>query len=327
MNNDIKTLAVKLVSVFLFLGCYIKNASAQHNSELLLAESKNISTAYSNFRDLQLLDSIQPYRNRKQWLVTAGVVAYTGGMAGLYKLWYADYENESFHFFNDGKEWLQMDKCGHLFTTYQISRLSNEALLWAGFERKNAILKGAGYAMLFQTTIEAFDGFSSAWGFSWFDMLANTIGAGLFVGQQLEWQEQRITVKFSYHASPYANDRPNVLGSTPITRVFKDYNGQTYWLSTPLSCWWKHNNMPQWLAISMGYGAQGMTGGYQNLDASKSISRNRQFYLAADIDLTRIKCKSKLLKSIFNTINIIKLPAPTLSFEKEKGLMFYPLYF
>ena len=42
------------------------------------------------------------------------------------------------------------------------------------------------------TTVEIMDGFSSAWGFSWGDEVANLSDSLLFTLQQYFWDEQRI---------------------------------------------------------------------------------------------------------------------------------------
>ena len=41
----------------------------------------------------------------------------------------------------------------------------------------------------------------------------------------------RIYPKFSFHRTDYAPLRPDVLGDGLAEEIFKDYNGQTYWLS------------------------------------------------------------------------------------------------
>jgi hypothetical protein len=43
---------------------------------------------------------------------TVAGTLYPVTMFGLYQLWYKDYPMESFHFFDDSGEWLQMDKAG-----------------------------------------------------------------------------------------------------------------------------------------------------------------------------------------------------------------------
>ena len=44
---------------------------------------------------------------------------------GLYNLWYKNYPQTSFHFFNDIEEWNYMDKAGHIYSSYQVARKSH----------------------------------------------------------------------------------------------------------------------------------------------------------------------------------------------------------
>ena len=44
-------------------------------------------------------------------------------------------------------------------------------------------------------------------------MLGNTLGTGAYAIQEIAWKEQRILPKFSYSPSPFAELRPEVLGS------------------------------------------------------------------------------------------------------------------
>ena len=72
------------------------------------------------------------------------------------------------------------------------------------------------------TGVEVLDGTSSGWGFSGWDMVANTAGAGLFIGQDIGWGEQRLRLKLSSHLTDYAAMRPELLGEAPAERVLKD---------------------------------------------------------------------------------------------------------
>ena len=63
---------------------------------------------------------------------------------------------------------------------------------------------------LFLTTVETLDGFSKEWGASWGDLIANTSGTFVFIGQELLWKEQRIQMKYSFKASEYAKYRPDL---------------------------------------------------------------------------------------------------------------------
>ncbi|MEJ7662532.1 MAG: hypothetical protein WKG07_24675 [Hymenobacter sp.] len=57
--------------------------------------------------------------------------------------------------------------------------------------------------MLYQTTIELFDGRSEGWGFSKGDMVANLSGIGLFVGQQYAFGEQKASLRYGWRQSIY----------------------------------------------------------------------------------------------------------------------------
>ena len=164
-------------------------------------------------------------------------------------------------------------------------------------------------------------------------MVANISGTALMTAQQLLWKEQRIELRFSYHATSYAQLRPDVLGETPAQRLFKDYNGQTYWMSGNIHSFLrKDSGFPKWLNIAVGYGADGMTGGTSNPDSINGLpapyyERTRQFYIAPDINLAKIKTRSRLVNSIFGFIGFIKVPMPTVEFGSNGKVKFYPFYF
>ena len=263
-------------------------------------------------------------KQRLALVVSSEAVLYTGSLIGLNELWYKDYPRSSFHFFDDSNEWLQMDKAGHLTTSYYIGRIGIGFMNWTGVSPKKAAWYGGMLGSVYQTTIEILDGYSSGWGFSVGDFAANTAGSLLCVGQQLAWNEQRIVLKYSFRQSEYSRYRPNLLGSNLQENLLKDYNGQTYWLSVnPASFMSKETVFPKWLNVAVGYGADGMTGGDFNppyIDANGNqlyFERYRQFYLSLDVDLTRIKTRSKFLKAVFYSVGFIKFPAPALEFNKN----------
>ncbi|MBI2269764.1 MAG: DUF2279 domain-containing protein [Bacteroidetes bacterium] len=263
--------------------------------------------------------------------VEAGL--YAGTLAALGTLWYSNYPRSSFHFFNDNDEWLAMDKAGHVVTAYYIGRTGLNLMKWSGVERKKAIWYGGGVGSLYQSTLEILDGFSSQWGFSVGDLAANTLGSALLIGQELAWDEQRFSFKYSFHQTEYPQYRPNMLGNNFMEQSLKDYNGQTYWLSANVSSFLhKENKFPKWLNIAVGYSAEGMTGAMFNppFDSGGNLlpvfERYRKIYLSLDVDLTRIKTRSHFLKTVFNVIGFIKIPAPALEFS-EKGMKGWGIYF
>ncbi len=267
-------------------------------------------------------------KKRLTGVVSTEAVLYAGSIAGLYTLWYQKYPQSSFHFFNDNKEWLYMDKLGHFATSYYIGKIGYESLIWAGVDKTKAAWYGGGLGFVYQTSIEVLDGFSSQWGFSLGDMTTNFLGSALFISQQLILKEQKVLLKWSYSPSNYAKFRPNLLGSNWKETWLKDYNGQTYWLSFNIHSFLsKSSSFPKWFNIALGYGADGMLGANSNPSSLPYFKRYSQLYLSADIDLGRIKTKSKFLNLIFQSIGFIKIPMPTLEYNSKNDFIFHVLHF
>ncbi|WP_241695485.1 DUF2279 domain-containing protein [Winogradskyella litoriviva] len=288
--------------------------------------ASNFLFSQSNFNKvLKPSDSLNKSR-RNTVIITESVLASTT-LISLHQLWYADYPRSSFKTLNDSGEWLQMDKMGHVFSSYQLSRLGVGALNWAGVKEKNQLIYGSALGLGFLTTVEVMDGFSKEWGFSWTDMAANAAGTGLYVGQQLLWKEQRITLKYSFHRTQFAKQRPNKLGNGLSEEFLKDYNGQTYWLSANINSFLKTETIPNWLNLAFGFGAEGMLTGEARDPLFLNQNRRRQFYLSLDVDLTKIKTKSNVMKTIFDVFNVIKVPFPAIELNDNGRVKWHPVYF
>jgi hypothetical protein len=281
-------------------------------------------------------------KKKRQWLIgSINVVGYGGSLIILNSAWYKGYARTSFHTFNDSKEWLQVDKIGHGWTAYNAGKVSASMWKWAGLPAKKAAWIGALSSTAFLTGIEFLDAHSAKWGWSWSDIAANFAGAGFFVGQQALWNEQRIQYKFSFHKKNYSEPvletrADNLFGKSWYERMLKDYNAQTYWFSANLKSFLPKSNLPAWLNISIGYGADGMFGGFENKWTEgdpgfpinrTDIPRKRQFYLAPDIDFTKIKTNKKWLRTVFTFLNAFKCPAPALMIDSKGKFRAYAIYF
>ena len=231
-----------------------------------------------------------------------------------------------------------MDKAGHVMTAYYVGKIGIDLLKWSGVDRKSdkcvkAVWYGGALGFLLQSTVEVLDGFSADWGASTGDIIANVAGSAIVIGEELAWQEQRILIKFSFHQTPVSKHRPQLLGANLSENILKDYNGQTYWLSCNLSSFLKEGSkFPKWFNIALGYGAYGMTGGTTNPTDVDGVpipefERYRRFLLTADIDLTRLKTRFRFLNTCLSTFGFLKFPFPSVEFNKEDGVKFYPLYF
>jgi len=274
----------------------------------------------------------QQVRNRVKIIAATNIAGYSGAMVALYSAWYKNYPQSHFHAFNDANEWLQVDKIGHAYSAYAESKASMELWRWTGINRKKRIWLGGMSGAFYQTVIETLDGFSSQWGWSWSDVGANFFGSGMLVAQELAWDEQRIQFKFSFHRKSYSDpslgQRSNkIFGTSTAERFLKDYNGQTYWLSTNIRSFFPKSKLPPWLMISIGTGAEGLFGANDNIAKDDNgnitfsrpdIKRYRQWFLAPDIDLSKIKTRHKGIKVALNILNIVKFPMPSLEYSNGK---------
>ena len=303
---------------------------------------------------LKFFETPDSFNNSRFWLATSGtVVAYTATVIGLSQAWYADYGRRSFHFQNDWGEWENVDKAGHLFTTYMYSAWMSGVARWTGIDERTADWVGVGTAMAFQTTIEILDGFSEEWGFSWTDMAFNVLGAGAYIGQQRLWKEQRVLFKFSSTPINYpdytvvSEDGENSMtlqqrvdmlyGTSFWERLLKDYNAQTIWASVNIHSFLNESSkFPRWLNIAAGYGAYNMYGGYTNkweYDGASYVldpelfPRYKQYYLSLDVDLTKIKSRSPFVRTLLSVLNVIKIPAPTIEFNRVDGVRWHAIKF
>ena len=294
-----------------------------------IATNNSFSPAKINGHDT--LSALQ-IKKRVRLVTAANIGLYGATMFGLYHAWYKDYPQGSFHTFNDIKEWQQMDKIGHVYSAYAESKAAMEIWRWAGVDRKTRIWIGGMSGAVYQTTIEVLDGFSSEWGWSWGDFGANMLGSGMVVAQELAWDRQRVQMKWSFHRKKYIDPTLNkrsddLFGKSSPERFLKDYNGQTYWLSGTLKDFFPKTNLPAWLQVSVGTGAEGMFGGFENIGKDQNgviifdrrdIKRYRQWYLAPDIDLTKIKTNKKGIKLALQVLNIFKFPTPSVELSRGK---------
>jgi len=259
---------------------------------------------------------------------------WTGSLIGLHQIWYADNWGGEFQFFDDSKQWMQMDKVGHFYAGQLLAQKTSELYQWSGVSPSKSRIIGSAISFGYLTSFEALDGHAKNWGFSWSDVGANALGSGWYLWQDLLWQEQRFQLTFSTHLSRYAQYRPGVLGNSTASRLLKDYNGQTYWLSiNPSRFLNKSRRFPKWLNFAIGYSVDEKLHGVKNnfsiTDAggtALNFNAYRQYLFSLDIDLTQINVKSDFLKTIFSLFNHIKIPFPALEVSKN-GIRGYPIYF
>ncbi len=281
-------------------------------------------------------DTIPPKntdRKRLCFTLTATAAAWGGGMLLLNEAWYKNYPRSSFHFYNDMGQWYDMDKTGHLFSSYTLSLAGMHLMRRTGMESQKAAWIGGLYGPVFLSTIEILDGFSEEWGFSVPDMAFNIAGSAIAVSQELLFGRQVARIKYSYRESGLAHYRPDALGSNLPGRMLKDYNGQTHWLSvSPGRFPGEGTPIPPWLGIAIGYSAHGLLGGSSNpseFDGRElpHYERYRRFIISPDLDLSEIETGSEIINRALRLLNFLKVPAPAVEFNRVDGIRFHILFF
>lgn len=261
--------------------------------------------------------------NRPRFITLTSLTAagWSGSMLGLQFVWYKNYPKTKFHFFDDSKEWMQMDKLGHLYTSYTISEKMSRLYHWSGVSKNASNIIGSAIGLGYQSTLEILDGFNTEWGFSWSDMLANFFGTALYLGQEFGFHQQIFRPKFSFYPSKYAQYRPNTLGSNFAEQLLKDYNGQTYWLSFSPFSFWRNKNLPKWLCLSVGFSIEGKLAGYANTYTTAEgtiFNAQRELILSLDIDVSKFHFKKRWPKILLSPFNLIKIPFPAIIFTNGR---------
>jgi len=325
-----------LPSVFvliLFLKILMCNAVCAQDS----VQTQNLLLVKKSILDYP--DTLNKKRFVPMFSAMSGI--YVGAMVGLNFLWYNNYERSGFHWFNDNGEWLQVDKAGHVYSSYFEAEWATHFYRWTGISRRKAAIYGSLSAFVYQGSIELLDGFSAKWGASYGDIISNTSGLALYGVQEYYWGEQRIRLKVSTHKPNYKDEQLrerayNLYGNTPMEWLIKDYNAVSTWISVnPRSFIKQESKFPAWLNIAVGYGAENMYGGYSNVWTDKNgnvinrndVERYRQFFISPDIDLTKIKTKKRGVKLLLGALNMFKIPAPALELKSTGKLKAHWLYF
>ena len=246
----------------------------------------------------------------------------------LNQLWYTQYPQDHFHFFYDGDEWLQMDKIGHAFTSYQIGNQLYSSFLRTGYNEKESARFAALTGWSYMLGIEILDGFSSQWGFSPYDIAANSAGSFLYWIQQEKWGEQKINLKYSFYPTRFSEINPSQLGENFQQRILKDYNGQTYWLSfNSTIIFSKNNTFRDAINFNIGYSTTEMTRAKTNNNLVNNFHPTREFLFSFDADLNRVKWKRKGMKKVARILSVIKIPLPTLEIRGDGKIKFHSFYF
>lgn len=263
------------------------------------------------------------------YLVVAQEALFLGGYHYLsHQLYYKEANSRSFHFKNDAKNYLYIDKASNAFASYQESYNVYYALRRAGLDEQKAFWYGGLSGLFFQTYMEVVDGFYEEYGFSSSDMLSNLFGTVLFMGQQKMLDEQPLKIKFSFSPSKVSQS----LVENGWEALFKDFSAQTYWFSVNANKLFLKQKLPDWFNLAVGYSTSGVfnspSGSLSgSLDETLENERGGEYLFSFDVDFSKINTKSKFLKSFLRIVNFIKFPFPALYLNDNGNIRLIGLYF
>ncbi len=271
-----------------------------------------------------------PDRMRLKVFAYTVIGLYAIAVTGLYFLWYKRGKLSAFHWFDDKGEWNQMDKAGHIYGGYFQAVWGYELLRYCGLSNNQSALIGAILGTSIQSSIEVMDGFSSKYGASKSDLVANLTGALIAASQYWMWEEQRVMLKYGYdgnHTYPdgeLSERAGELFGTGPLDKGLKDYNNMTLWVSVNPSKFYP-GVYPKWLNYSVGYSAENLYGGFENKWIDKEgnkhdrsdLPRMRVLNFSLDADLPQLSDGNKKELAIFKMLNIFKVPFPRAQYKWE----------
>ncbi len=238
--------------------------------------------------------------------VIGGVTAagFIYGYAVQNDIWWKD-ENASFHF-NWQEDWTYAhgaDKAGHLYFPYLISSVYGDLFQWSGIEKDDAYLYSGILALTHQTFVEVRDGFSQRWGFSWGDMIFNTIGAAFPYAKAKLPALRGIFFKVSYYPSlRFRNNSHKV--------IIDDYESTYHWAVLNINKYLDQDNKSfLWDFLNIGFGH-----GVKNLD---SDNPDHEIFIALDLNLNAIKWDFIGWKIIQKAFSFYRLPSPAIRLSPD----------
>ncbi|MCX8010942.1 MAG: YfiM family protein [Ignavibacteria bacterium] len=243
--------------------------------------------------------------------VISGVTLGTGIGLHIYQsnAWWKDGRG-SFHFQDDWKYALWIDKLGHAWSGAIVQHLFSSGFEWCNFDLETSAWLGSGLASIYMLYIEFEDGFGKDWGFSPGDAIFDVAGAFYPLAQYYIPFLKNFNLKYSYY--PSEAFRSGVTEGKNLKTIIDDYEGQSFYLSfkmnellpKSLEKYW-----PDFLCLAIGYNIRNWNG-YGEAD--------KNFYLALDYDLEQIPLYGSFWQFLKNSLNFFHLPAPGIKLTNNK---------
>ncbi len=336
--NRVAIAKISIVFSLLFLSAHSFSQDAKDNkldlgtvklSCLKNPGEKNLFLMSGRSFDDLLIDSLRPAKDEKiksekktkfhpvRFSIVAGglFTAWLGMHIYYSNTWWKD-RAHYFKFAEDPYYARDVDKLSHIYTANLISVSSAKFYEWSGMNPTLALVVGSSSAIAYETYIEINDGLSPNWGYDWGDMAGNFIGALFPIAQRFVKPLRSFNIKWSFEPS-WINKK---LRNYPD--LLDDYTSMKFWLTIS-----PHDLLPKKIAryypAFLGFGL-GIN--LQNAShATGATNAYREYYLAFDIDVTKLPGNTEFLKKMKEVLNFYHIPMPGVKLYKNTiwyGLLF-----
>lgn len=193
------------------------------------------------------------------------------------------------------------DKLGHVYSTYLWSLGFSSLYEYWGMKEEDSMIYGPMTSWIFQGLMEVGDSFSKSQGFSYEDMIANTVGAGFYyLREKYPPLKEKVDLRLEY--------LPNFNSSGD---VFTKYDSMKYLVAIKFSGFESMNDsFLKYAELQLGY----YTRGYENeIDYPK---KERIGYVGIGINVSEVLKAAGWLKTS-KVFNYYQLPYTYIPFEYD----------
>lgn len=188
--------------------------------------------------------------------------------------------SNSFKFNEEG--WLSMDtgsagadKLGHMYSSYLLNEFLTKRLMAKTDDKMQAAMYSAFFSSTMMLMVEVLDGYSVDHGFSYEDIIFNSLGIGVsYLKNTVPGLDEKLYLRVEY-------DPTEEHGNHPVT----DYSGYKYSAALKLGGFKDLKQTPlKYFEIQIGYHAKGFKENEQYYFPEKRT----ELYVAIGIDLTEV---------------------------------------
>ncbi|MCE1175502.1 MAG: YfiM family protein [Burkholderiales bacterium] len=196
-----------------------------------------------------------------------GAYSWNWGSSGFH------FNNENWFGKNTGSG--GSDKLGHAFTSYALTNALAERLQDKGRSPERAAMSAGLMTTALMLYVEAFDGLSGDHGFSYEDVIMNTLGTGFaYLRQTNPRLKSLVDYRMEYKPSGYKGFRP-----------LSDYEGQKYLLALKFSGIKSLRDTPlKYFELQSGYYSRG----FSKQARADGQTRTQQGFVGVGINLSEL---------------------------------------